>query len=79
MFLFKLIDYPCYLTALCPLLFLLSDYGNTSAWMLDKVQNLKALNPQNRFLSMLAKKIKLNEMKSQVSGDCLTWPYPAGT
>ncbi|KAI5709229.1 hypothetical protein M8J76_013427 [Diaphorina citri] len=78
MFLFKLIDYPCYLTALCPLLFLLSDYGNTSAWMLDKVQNLKALNPQNRFLSMLAKKIKLNEMKSQVSGDCLTWPYPAG-
>lgn len=77
-FLFKIAEIYSYLNVMCPLLFLLSSYDNTLAWMLESVEHWKAKNPQNRFLTMLSKKIKLNETKSQMSGDALVWPYPAG-
>ncbi|KAL1464140.1 hypothetical protein WDU94_003814, partial [Cyamophila willieti] len=77
-FLFKLIEYPTYLKTICPLLFLLNHYGNTLPWMLTTTRSLREINQQNKSLSLLIKKLDLNQTKSQMSGDCLFWPYPAG-
>uniref|UniRef100_A0A8D8RAX4 Centromere protein I n=1 Tax=Cacopsylla melanoneura TaxID=428564 RepID=A0A8D8RAX4_9HEMI len=77
-FLFKIIEIPCFLNTVCPLLFLLNHYGNTLPWMLTTARTLKEMNQQKKSLSLLIKKLDLNQTKSQMSGDCLFWPYPAG-